>query len=100
MPAMAGIRFVAVERMRFVFMMFSGYGRRRSFANVPSSFRGSPRRAVMRYPACGPFVVLPIPTELSNGAEYEHPIRKSQSSYENNYFFVVLLVQFRNRQSC
>ena len=26
MPAMAGIRFVAVERMKFVFMMFSGCG--------------------------------------------------------------------------
>jgi hypothetical protein len=29
-PAMAGIRFVAIERMRFVFMMFSGCGKRLS----------------------------------------------------------------------
>lgn len=51
-PAMAGFRLVAIEVMRFVFMMFSGCGRRVRTADL----RGmNPALFQLCYPASDPF---------------------------------------------
>ncbi|MFZ4539036.1 hypothetical protein [Propionivibrio sp.] len=58
---MAGFRSVAIEVMRFTFMMFSGCERGVSVANSATGLMGmNPVGCQLRYLAVIPFVVLPM----------------------------------------
>lgn len=55
----------------------------------------NPARCQLRYPASDPFADV-NKDEFRMDADYAGSFCKSQSSYENNFVLVMLLIHFRN----